>query len=109
MMNYALRFAVGADAATGLALLLVPSLVGRLLLGEELLGIAIPLARVFGLALIALGIACWHAVQTSHTVASPGRQSYGPCPPRKLLRGCQSRNRENRPSGKWNNCEYRTP
>ena len=45
--------------ATGLALLIVPSLVGRLLLGEELTGIAIPVARVAGIALIALGVACW--------------------------------------------------
>jgi len=36
-----------------------PSLVGRLLLGEELTGIAIPVARVAGIALIALGIVCW--------------------------------------------------
>jgi hypothetical protein len=34
-------------------------LVGRLLLGQELAGIAIPLARVLGIALIALGVACW--------------------------------------------------
>jgi hypothetical protein len=47
------------EAATGLALLIVPSLVGRLLLGEELAGVAIPVARVLGIALIALGIACW--------------------------------------------------
>jgi len=47
------------EAATGLALLVVPSLVGQLLLGEELTGIAIPVARVAGIALIALGIACW--------------------------------------------------
>ena len=44
---------------TGLALLVVPSLVGRLLLGEELAGVAIPVARVFGIALVALGFACW--------------------------------------------------
>ncbi|WP_211335059.1 hypothetical protein [Thiocapsa rosea] len=42
-----------------MALLIVPSLVGRLLLGEEPTGIAIPVARVAGIALIALGIACW--------------------------------------------------
>jgi hypothetical protein len=29
------------------------------LLGEELTGIAIPVARVAGIALIALGVACW--------------------------------------------------
>ena len=47
------------EAALGLALLIVPALVGRLLLGEELTGIAIPVARVAGIALIALGVACW--------------------------------------------------
>jgi hypothetical protein len=48
-----------AEAATGAALLMVPSLVGRLLCGEELTGVAIPVARVTGIALIALGVACW--------------------------------------------------
>ena len=47
------------ELATGLALLLVPSLVGRLLLGAELTGIAIPIAHVTGIALMALGVACW--------------------------------------------------
>jgi hypothetical protein len=55
----ALIFAAVGEVATGLALLIVPSLVGRLLLGEELAGVAIPVARVAGIALIALGIACW--------------------------------------------------
>jgi hypothetical protein len=55
----ALLFAAIGEAATGLALLVVPSLVGRLLLGEDLAGIAIPVARVAGIALVALGVACW--------------------------------------------------
>ena len=58
-MNKVLIFTAAAEAATGLALVLVPALVGRLLLGEELTGIAIPVARVAGIALIALGVACW--------------------------------------------------
>ena len=58
-MTKVLIFAAVAEAATGLALLIVPSLVGQLLLGEELAGIAIPVARVAGIAVIALGIACW--------------------------------------------------
>ena len=58
-MKNVLIFAAVAEAATGLALLIVPSLVGQLLLGEELTGVAIPVARVTGIALIALGIACW--------------------------------------------------
>jgi hypothetical protein len=47
------------EVATGAALLVVPSLVGQLLFGAELTGLAIPVARVTGIALIALGIACW--------------------------------------------------
>jgi hypothetical protein len=58
-MKRVLVLAAVSEAATGLALLIVPSLIGRLLLGEELTGIAIPVARVAGIALIALGIACW--------------------------------------------------
>jgi hypothetical protein len=54
-----LIFAAVGEAATGLALLIVPSLVGQMLLGEELTGVAIPVARVAGIALIALGVACW--------------------------------------------------
>jgi hypothetical protein len=58
-MNRLLVFAAIAEAATGLALLLVPSLVGQLLLGAELTGMAAIVARVAGIALIALGLACW--------------------------------------------------
>jgi len=58
-MKKVLIFAALAEAATGLALLIVPSLVGQLLLGEELAGVAIPVARVTGTALIALGVGCW--------------------------------------------------
>jgi hypothetical protein len=58
-MKKVLVFSAVAEAATGLALLIVPSLVGQLLLGEELTGIAIPVARVAGMGLIGLGLACW--------------------------------------------------
>jgi hypothetical protein len=58
-MKQALIFAAVGEAATRLALLIVPSLVGQLLLGEQFTGVAIPVARVAGIALIALGIACW--------------------------------------------------
>jgi hypothetical protein len=58
-MKKVLIFAAVGEEATGLALLIVPALVGRLLLGEELTGVAIPVARVAGIALIALGVACW--------------------------------------------------
>jgi hypothetical protein len=54
-----LAIAAIAEAATGLALLVFPSPVGRLLLGSELSGLSAALGRVAGIALIALGIACW--------------------------------------------------
>lgn len=57
-MNRVLGFAAAAEALTGVALLIVPSLVGQLLLGQHLAGVAIPIARVTGIALIALGISC---------------------------------------------------
>jgi len=60
-MSKALVFAAIAETATGLALLIVPSLVAQLLLGQHLAGVAIPVARVTGIALIGLGIACWPA------------------------------------------------
>ena len=58
-MKKVLVLAAVSEAATGVALLIVPSLVGQLLLGAELTGVAIPVARVTGIALIALGVACW--------------------------------------------------
>jgi len=58
-MRHALIIAAISEAATGLALLVAPSLVGQLLLGVEFAGVALPVARVAGIALIALGIACW--------------------------------------------------
>ncbi len=57
-MKHLLVFTALAEGALGLALLIVPSLVARFLLGEELAGVAIPIARVAGIAVIALGIAC---------------------------------------------------
>ena len=58
-MKKVLVLAAVSEVATGAALLIVPSLVGRLLLGDELIGVAISVARVLGIALIGLGVACW--------------------------------------------------
>jgi hypothetical protein len=58
-MRQVLAIAAVGEITTGSALLLAPSLVGHLLLGEGLAGVAIPVARVAGIALIALGVACW--------------------------------------------------
>jgi hypothetical protein len=57
-MKKVLTVAAIGEVATGLALLVVPSLVGHLLLGAELAGVAIPVSRVTGIALLALGVGC---------------------------------------------------
>ena len=50
------------EAATGLGLIADPGLVVRLLLGTDLSGGGIALSRVGGVALLALGLACWPSV-----------------------------------------------
>ena len=58
-----LGFAAVMEAGTGLVLLIDPALVVTLLLGAEVSGVGTLLGRCFGIALLALGLACW-----------PGRQ-----------------------------------
>jgi hypothetical protein len=58
-MKWVLVLAAAGEASLGVALLFVPSMVGQMLLGAELTGVAVNVARVAGIALIGLGIACW--------------------------------------------------
>ena len=58
-MNRLLSFTAVAEALTGIALMAVPSTVGRLLFGAELSGVTVPVARLAGIALVALGVACF--------------------------------------------------
>jgi hypothetical protein len=58
-MKQSLTLTAIFEVATGLALIVVPSLVGRLLFGAEFTGVANPAARVTGIALLALGVGCW--------------------------------------------------
>src|SRR5262249_20054217 len=58
-MKKVLGIAAVAEAATGLALIVIPSLVVRLLFGVELTDVSLSIARVTGMALLGLGIACW--------------------------------------------------
>lgn len=46
------------EAPTGLALIIMPAVVVRLLLGTEISGVAIPLGRMAGVAVLALSIVC---------------------------------------------------
>ena len=54
-----LSFASLVEVGTGLALIIAPRLVVGLLLGGELAAESVPLGRVAGVALLALGRACW--------------------------------------------------
>ncbi len=58
-MKSVLALAAVGEAATGVALLMVPSLLGQWLFGAELVGVGITMARVTGIALVGLGVACW--------------------------------------------------
>ena len=72
-MNRLLRLTAIIEAATGLALIAVPSVVVRLLLGSPLdTSAAVMLARVAGAALLALGVACWLARDDTQSRATRG-------------------------------------
>lgn len=75
-MNKPLAFAALAEIATGIALLVVPSLVARLLLGTEVTGVAVAVGRVAGMGLLSLGIACWPGKEPTRT-ALGGMTTYG--------------------------------
>ena len=60
-MNRLLKLTAIIEAATGLGLIAVPAMIVRLLLGAEISGASIPLGRIAGVALLALGVACWLA------------------------------------------------
>ena len=58
-MKKLLAVAAVAEVVTGMALLVVPSLVVKLLFGAGIAEIGVVTSRFAGLALIALGVACW--------------------------------------------------
>src|SRR5438034_11805114 len=71
-MSRLLKLTAIIEAATGLALIAVPTIVVRLLLGAEISGASIPLGRVAGAALLALGVACWLARDDTQSSAARG-------------------------------------
>lgn len=75
-MNKPLAFAALAEAVTGVALVVAPSLAARLLLGSELSGVAVAVGRVAGISLLALGIACWPGKEPTRA-ALGGMATYG--------------------------------
>ena len=59
-----LRIVAAGEAATGLALTLLPGPVASLLFRLDATGSGLAMARIAGLALVALGIACWPGPNT---------------------------------------------
>ena len=57
-INILMVCAIG-EAFMGSALFAMPSFICWLLFGQEALGVTLPVVRIAGIALIALGIACW--------------------------------------------------
>ena len=72
MMKRFLTLTAIIEAATGLALIAVPALVVRLLLGAEISGASMPLGRIAGAALLALGVACFLARNDTQSGAARG-------------------------------------
>jgi xanthine/uracil permease len=60
------------ELGAGLALLAVPSIAVRLLLGSEISRAVVPLGRIAGAALLALGVACWLASGETKSCAARG-------------------------------------
>jgi Kef-type K+ transport system membrane component KefB len=61
------------EAGTGLVLVALPSLLATLLLGSSLdTPVALTVARVAGVALLALGVACWLARHDGQSRAARG-------------------------------------
>jgi hypothetical protein len=68
-----LSFSSVVEFVTGLALIAAPALVARLLLGADIAGIAIALARFLGVGLLGLGLACWRRKASTASDASAFR------------------------------------
>ena len=58
-MKKLLILAAVSEAATGLVLLVYPTIVVSLLFGAEIQGAGIIMSRLAGIGLLALGVACW--------------------------------------------------
>jgi hypothetical protein len=58
-MNKLLALAAAGEAAMGMALLVYPPIVVRLLFGAGIGGAGVVMSRIAGISLITLGLACW--------------------------------------------------
>ena len=57
--NRAIRVAAVGEATTGVVLLLFPHVVAQFLFGAAPAGAGLAVARIAGIALVGLGLACW--------------------------------------------------
>ena len=64
MQSRTLAFSAITEGATGLVLMIAPAIVVRVLVGLEVSTDGELLGRCFGIALLALGFACWPQPQT---------------------------------------------
>src|SRR5271154_1724908 len=71
-MKHLLIVTAAIEAGAGLALLVVPTIFVQLLLSADISGAAIPLGPVAGVALLALGVACWIARGDARSRAARG-------------------------------------
>jgi hypothetical protein len=71
-----LAFTSVVEAGTGVVALLIPALLVKLLLGLETSGDGALLARCFGVALMALSLACWPGTGAWSTTALRGMLFY---------------------------------
>src|SRR5947208_3270231 len=68
-----LLFAAVLEICTGVSLMVVPVLVCDLLLGAPLAGAGLAVGRCFGIALIALGVACWTGTEHAKSGSAAAR------------------------------------
>ena len=69
-MKKILTFAAVVEIGTGVVLMIDPAIVVALLLGVDVSGVGIALGRCFGVALLALGLACWPGGQGAGSSSS---------------------------------------
>lgn len=67
--SWLLGVAAVLEAVTGLVLIIDPQAAGRLLLGAELAGAGMAVARVASIALLSLGLVCWMSRQAANKSA----------------------------------------
>jgi hypothetical protein len=77
-MKKLLMLAAAGEAAVGLGLVVHPAIVVQLLFGTEIAGAGMVMSRIAGIALIALGIACWpgRAMRGRAAAAPSGMLAY---------------------------------